>query len=157
MTSIRSRWAWGPMSLALLGPSIAPPALGLDYPVSCRQGPGAVVTRLEGIDTPRAVMTGRHTLPDAIMHCSGDDADDRRPSALRRCVERLMLEEGRGEYRSEANCRAGLIYVSWPKGSTRKLYRLPIASHCAEENQTAIVLFRMLCPSYRGEIEEAQQ
>jgi hypothetical protein len=77
------------------------------------------------------------------------------PAAVRDCVERFMADDGRAEYRSEANCRIGMIRLIGPGGS--RTYRTPMETDCASNGITAAALFRMLCPSYQGRIEEEPQ
>jgi hypothetical protein len=134
---------------------LAQPAAAADYPLSCRAdvAPATVVT-IGGRDTTQAIITGRHLPSDAQRHCQRSLSDDDRkpsPAAIRSCVERLMVDEGRAEYRSEANCRTGSIRLSGPGGS--KTYQLPIRTTCADNGATAAILFRMLCPTYRGRVE----
>jgi hypothetical protein len=71
-------------------------------------------------------------------------------------------EEKTSVYQAEADCRAGtatLIFKVLPATDNdpeqRLNFKLPILSSCGGNAQQAVDVFRMLCPSYRGQIEKS--
>ena len=139
----------------------------LKFSGGCR-GPGATVTTISGVNSESAKVTAKHTRADAIHYCRHRFFYEQKPrptaSELRRCADAFMREEGEktSVYQAEANCRAGtvtLIFKVLPSTDNdpeqRLNFQLPIFSSCGSNGQQAVDVFRMLCPSYRGQIEKS--
>jgi hypothetical protein len=138
----------------------APPASALDYPATCR-GASAAVTEISGLDTPSARMTARYTYPDAVSYCHyalGRGEGKSRPSAaaIASCATKFMRDLGSNEtLHAEANCQIGTLSTSGANWSNA--YKLPLQPTCGNDNNQAISLFQILCPSYEGQIEQDAQ
>lgn len=132
-------------------------ALALEYAGTCR-GASAQVTEIEGLDTPRARMVAQHAMPDAIAYCHyslGSAAGKKAPAgaALQRCAHEFMREaEKSGPLRATANCKTGTLSTSGASWSNA--FKLPLTPMCGDDNNQAISLFKVPCPSYQGKIEE---
>ena len=137
--------------------AITSPGAALEYAGTCR-GPSATVTEIEGLDTPRARMSAQHAMPDAIAYCHyslGSAAGKKAPvgAALHRCAQEFMRDaEKSGPLRATANCKTGSLSTSGANWSNA--YKLPLTPMCGDDNNQAISLFRVLCPSYEGKVEE---
>lgn len=135
----------------------APSASSLDYPATCR-GASAVITDISGLDTTTAKVTAQYTYPDAVAYCHyslGGAVGKSRPSAaaVASCATKFMRDLGpQDALRAEANCQAGALSTSGAKWSNA--YKLPLQPMCGDDNNQAISLFRILCPSYEGKIEQ---
>jgi len=142
---------------AALTTAAASSANALEYPATCR-GASAVVTDISGLDTTTARITARHTYPDAIAYCQyslGSGGGKQRPSAaaVASCATKFMRDLGPGDaLRAEANCQVGTLSTSGGKWSNA--YKLPLQPMCGDDNNQAISLFRILCPSYEGQVEK---
>lgn len=124
---------------------LATNAWALDYPSTCR-GPGAVVTDISGEDSRFARMTAKVSPVDATQFCKGEYATG---SSMSKCVADMT----RSTRTSQANCFAGTLTNAMGSGY-RATYKFPIAPTCGGDNQQAIAIFKMLCPSFKGEVEE---
>lgn len=137
----------------------AGPCAALEYAGTCR-GASATVTAIEGLDTTRAKALAQYTLPDAISYCHyslGRASGKGNPSntAIGQCATKFMRETASsGPLSAEANCKSGTISTSGEKWSNA--YKLPLIPACGDDNNQAISLFRMLCPSYEGKVEDVQ-
>ena len=137
--------------------SLSVPATALEYAGTCR-GASATVTEIEGLDTPRARMVAQHAMPDAIAYCHyslGSAAGKKAPASaiLQRCAQEFMRDaEKSGPTRATANCKTGTLSTSGPNWSNA--YKLPLTPMCGNDNNQAISLFKVLCPSYERNIEE---
>lgn len=126
----------------------------LDYPGTCR-GPSAVVTDISGADSRFASMTAKLTRVDALQFCKSEYAVG---TSMNKCVSDMTQTT----YKSQANCFTGILTNSsgglpkpgYPQSTWRVTYKFPISPMCASDNNQAISIFKMLCPSYRGQIEE---
>jgi hypothetical protein len=65
---------------------------------------------------------------------------------------------------AQANCRSGTLTTvtsglpsSYPQRTWRSTYKLPISSMCGGDNQQAIAVFKILCPSYSSKIEADEE
>ena len=131
-------------------------AQALEYAGTCR-GATATITAIEGLDGPRARAEAQYALPDAVSYCHyslGRSAGKGNPSqsAINSCADKFMRDAAsRGPLRAEANCQTGSISTSGSKWSNA--YKLPLTPICGDDNNQAISLFRVLCPSYEGKIE----
>lgn len=145
------------LATALCLVAIHSPAMALEYAGTCR-GASATVTEIEGLDTPRARMVAQHAMPDAIAYCHyslGSAAGKKAPAgaALQRCAQEFMRDaEKSGPVRATANCKTGTLSTSGQNWSNA--YKLPLTPMCGDDNNQAISLFKVLCPSYEGKIEE---
>lgn len=132
-------------------------ASSLDYPATCR-GASAVVTDISGLDTTTSRITAHYTYPDAVAYCHyslGRAVGRSRPSAeaVASCATKFMRDLGPGDVlRAEANCQTGTLSTSGAKWSNA--YKLPLLPMCGDDNNQAISLFQILCPSYEGQIEQ---
>lgn len=145
------------ITIAAMSAALVTPALGLDYSGTCR-GPGATIVNIEGLDTARARAVAKHTVPDAIAYCHyilGYAQNRPSPGAreLRACVDDFMRTSGRETLTAEANCRAGSLVLGG-SATEKHAYRFPIAISCAGGGDLPVRLFRLLCPTYSGKIEE---
>jgi hypothetical protein len=137
--------------------TLVSPAVALEYSGTCR-GASATVTEIDGLDTPRARMVAQTTLPDAIAYCHyslGSAAGKKPPggAALQRCAQDFLRDaEKAGPVRATANCKTGTLSTAGANWSNA--YKLPLAPMCGDDNNQAISLFKVLCPSYEGKIEE---
>lgn len=137
--------------------ALASPAVGLEYAGTCR-GASATVTEIDGLDTPRARMAAQTTLPDAIAYCHyslGSAAGKKAPTGatLQRCAQDFLRDaEKAGPVRATANCKTGTLSTAGANWSNA--YKLPLTPMCGDDNNQAISLFKVLCPSYEGKIEE---
>lgn len=128
----------------------------LEYPSTCR-GASAVVTEISGLDSSRARLVAQYTYPDAIAYCHYSLSNGEAPpsaSATASCSAKFMKDIRRaGLLSAEANCEVGALSASAGKWSNA--YKFPIFPMCGDDNNQAIALFRILCPSYKGQIEKA--
>ena len=142
-------------ALASIFMTEAPQAL--EYAGTCRGAP-ASVTKIDGLDTAKASMTAEYTLPDAIVYChlsEGRSGNSRISTTqiIASCADRfLRSKNGSSPLRAEANCRTGSISTSGPGWSNA--YKMPLSPMCGDDNNQAISLFKVLCPSYEGKIED---
>ena len=126
----------------------------LEYPGTCR-GPSAVVTSLSGVDSRFVVITAKLSEVDATLFCKGEYSVGRSMGA---CVSNMT----KVAYRAQANCFTGTLTTGagnlprpdYPKSSWQISYKFPIGAMCAGDNNQAIAIFKMLCPSYQGKVEE---
>lgn len=126
--------------------ALAPaPAVALDFPESC-VSPTATVTEIGGVDTRGAHMEARYTLPDIIEGCNqgyvdqGVDPPDK-------CIERNRELLNSPPLHASADCEAAIVFVEGERTI------LPAHADCASGGTRAIEVFKILCPSYRGQIE----
>jgi hypothetical protein len=153
------------ISLAFLA-HVGGEAHGLEFPGTCR-GPKATVTAISGIDTRTARMTARHTRADAIDYCTYELSlgRERTPPVgqVSACAARFMRERKNVVQEAQADCRAGTLTTIarglptsvFPQATWRASYKFPISPTCGGDNAQAVAVFRILCPSYRGKIEDA--
>lgn len=126
----------------------------LDYPSTCR-GPSAVITDISGEDSRFASMTAKLTRVDATQFCKSEYAVG---ASMNKCISDMTQTV----YKSQANCFKGTLTSSsgglpkpgYPRSTWQSTYRFPISPMCASDNNQAISIFRMLCPSYKGQIEK---
>ena len=142
--------------IALTIASLASQVAALEYAGTCR-GAAATVTEIDGLDTPRARMAAHTTLPDAIAYCHyslGSAVGKKAPGgvALQRCAQDFLRDaEKAGPVRATANCKTGTLSTAGANWSNA--YKLPLTPMCGDDNNQAISLFRVLCPSYEGKVE----
>lgn len=126
----------------------------LEYPGTCR-GPSAVVTSFSGTDSRFAVIIAKLSEVDATLFCKGEYSVGRSMNA---CVSNMI----KVTYKAQANCftgnltttASGLSKPDYPKSVWQLSYKFPISASCGGDNNQAIAIFKMLCPSYQGQIEE---
>ena len=141
--------------VAVLVILLSHPAVGLEYPSTCR-GSTATITSIEGLDTPHARVVAQYTLPDAISHChyqlgraEGKPGPSR--TQIEPCVRSFLRDAARSvPVTAEANCKAGIIGI--PDLKPANTQKLPLDNSCAEGGEQAVKLFEVLCPGYEGPI-----
>lgn len=137
--------------------AVASPARALEYAGTCR-GSSATIVELSGLDTPHARASAQITLPDAIAHCHytmGRAVGKNSPSTalVMACAEKFArASQSAGPIKAEANCRIETLSTSGRDWSNA--YKFPILPMCGDDNNQAISLFRVLCPSYEGDVEK---
>lgn len=118
----------------------APNVYALEYPASCRT-PSGVVEEIFELDTEKASMRGRHTLPDIVYACTAGFVRQ----GTMDIEECIRFYESENVYEqalfTEANCAKGAITVDG------NLTVFPIAPNCANGGFQAIEAFKLLCPS----------
>jgi hypothetical protein len=106
------------------------------------------VTRIIGINTRNAKMEGRYTLPDIIWGCHQEYVDQgawrHRPED---CIRRYHSLVDSPPLHASADCVVGVVTVEGLRTT------LPAHADCASGGIRAIAAFKILCPSYDGEIE----
>lgn len=137
------------LALAALPFFIAGPSTALEYAGTCR-GASATITAIDGIDTSRARVTAQYSRPDAISYCHyslGRAQGKKAPksAALDACADKFLREEG-GPITAEANCVIGKLSTSTAKWSNS--YAFPLQPMCGDDNNQAIAVFRVMCPSF---------
>jgi hypothetical protein len=73
-----------------------------------------------------------------------------------------MRDRANTSYHAQADCEAGTMSTvamglptpQFPQSTWSSAYKFPIPSMCAGDNMQAIMIFKILCPSYRDRIEE---
>lgn len=154
----RSQWTWR-MAAAAVGSAFlsVTTANSFEYPSTCR-GAGVTVTELTGLDSRVAVMSGKSSEKDAVAYCQ-------RSTPFSTCVARFMRDRAKTSYLAQADCEAGTLSTvamglptpEYPQAIWSSAYKFPIPAMCAGDNNQAIEIFKILCPSYRGRIEEQQR
>jgi hypothetical protein len=132
-------------------------AYAFEYPGACHDASGAV-TSISGLDSRVAVMEGKPSLNEAIAYCRSQSA----PATANACAAKLMRDREQLKYHAQADCLEGTLSTvstglptpQFPQSTWSSAYKFPIPSMCAGDNMQAITIFRILCPSYRGRIEE---
>jgi hypothetical protein len=111
---------------------------------------GTTQISLTGRNSTHAVLVSKMTSADAEEYCNRAGLHgETRYKTLRSCVVGIMRNEG-GEIRTIANCKIGTISVS--TGSWSNSYAMPLVEMCGNDNMAAIIAFKKLCPSYRGQL-----
>jgi hypothetical protein len=130
-------------------------AFAADFPGTCR-GNSSTVTNISGLDSPSAQATSRYTFADAIIDChyeNGRAAGKANPTTVAdtACATRRMKDPAwiRATWKAEANCKTGTVTTA--SGN----FKMPVQAMCGGDNNQAIALFRLLCPSYEGEVESS--
>jgi len=140
-------------SLAAVCVAASSPASALEYAGTCR-GASATITTIEGIDTSRARVTAQHSRPDALSYChyslgSAEGKKTPKAAAVAACADKFLRDaEALGPITAEANCKIGKLSTSTGKWSNA--YSFPIAPMCGDDNNQAIALFRVMCPTYEN-------
>jgi hypothetical protein len=139
---------------------LSQPARALEFPGTCR-GATAVVTAISGLDSRAASMTARNTMADAIAYCSSPAGGASGASAVNACAAKFMRDYKDTVESAQANCQAGTLTTlatglpkgEYPHGTWRTTYKFPITPTCGGDNNQAIAVFKILCPSYSRKIE----
>jgi hypothetical protein len=104
-------------------------------------------------------MTAKHTRADAISFCVFEGASS--DAEIETCVSKFMRDRKKTTYQAQADCQKGVVTVvatglpaEFPKSTWVANYKFPISSICGGDNMQAIAVFKILCPSYEGEIEK---
>jgi hypothetical protein len=124
------------------------PARSIEFPGTCIKPP-ATVTNIAGINTRKAMMEGRYTLPDIIQACNQGYVDQGSYPTSKECIKNNRDLVNSPPLHAEADCVAGVITVEGLRTT------LPAHADCASGGIRAIAAFKTLCPSYGGEIERA--
>ena len=121
------------------------------------------MTAISGINSTHAMMTAKYTLPDAVALCYGvsgrpgmSDYTRLDPSAadINACLVKFMREKKGVVKLANANCVAGSLTIGEGHGGDGLFFKFPIgAPSCADGGNAAIKTFKILCPSYGGELE----
>jgi len=137
----------------LVGSLAAVPCQALEYAGTCR-GASATITAIEGIDTSRARVTAQHSRPDAISYCyyslgRAEGKSSPKPSAISACADGFLREAAAsGPITAEANCKTGKLSTAGGKWSNA--YSFPVTPMCGDDNNQAIAIFRVMCPSFEN-------
>ena len=122
-------------------------AHALEFPETCRT-PSGVVDEIYGIDTEKATMQGKHTMPDIIFACHAGNVTQGTMSP-KDCIDFYVAEGfSAGRLDAQANCQKGAITVDG------NLTVFPIEPGCANAGFQAIKAFKILCPSSDMQLEK---
>ncbi|ASP35473.1 hypothetical protein CHH27_21340 [Labrenzia sp. VG12] len=109
------------------------------------------MTEIYGLDTEKATMTGKHTLPDIIWSCTEGHVHQS-TMEIDECVEFYKAEgilDG-PTLSAQANCPKGAVTV------TGNLTVFPIYPSCANGGFQAIEAFKLLCPNARIKLQQGE-
>jgi hypothetical protein len=121
---------------------------GAELQESCLQPPATVI-ELTGINSSHARARAKYTEPDIIKACHEGYVYQRGWSP-EECIRQTKLDLLGHEISAEANCAQGTLRL---EGLGRLLFKMPVHGDCATGGIFAVPTFKMLCPQYRGRIE----
>lgn len=129
------------VAFSLIVVLVTVPAEALHFPEGCRV-PGGVVTEIRGLDSEKATMIGKHTVPDIIWSCTQGHVHQGTMEPTE-CIEFYKAEGPLDDYvlSAQANCQKGAITVN------DNLTVFPVSPACANGGFQAIEAFELLCPN----------
>lgn len=120
----------------------------LEFPnVSCVT-PTATVTKIIGIDTRRATMEGRYTIPDIQLGCHQGWVDQGGSQPPEHCIKENRRLLNAPPLRASADCVGGTLKLEG------RSFKMPVSTDCASGGIYASKAFKTLCPNYGGRVEE---
>ncbi len=121
-------------------------AMGAELQRSCIEPP-ATVTDMKGINTKHARATAKFTEPDIVKAChEGYVAQGSYPSP-EACISQTKNQLLGEPLIVEANCISGTLRLGTMS------FKMPVDTNCVSGGIFAAPAFKMLCPKYRGKVE----
>ena len=135
------------MSVLAMGVSaLSGTALGAELQRSCIEPPATVI-EITGINTKHARAKAKFTEPDIVKAChEGYVAQGSYPSP-EECIRETKAELLGDALSAEANCSRGTLKLG------EMSFKMPVDKNCASGGIFAAPTFTMLCPKYRGRVE----
>lgn len=121
-------------------------ALGAELQRSCIEPPATVI-EITGINTKHARARAKFTEPDIVKAChEGYVAQGSYPSP-EECIRETKAQLLGEALTAEANCSRGTLKLG------EMSFKMPVDRNCASGGIFAAPTFTMLCPKYRGRVE----
>jgi hypothetical protein len=113
---------------------------------SCIEPP-ATVMKITGVNTKHARATATFTEPDIIKACNEGYVNQGGYPSPEECIRQTKIDLLGETLSAEANCSKGTLKLGLMS------FKMPVDKNCVSGGIFAAPTFTMLCPKYKGRVE----